>query len=78
MLGAIVELPDYKGFMEELEDANTAREFLLHALGLGYEITEVKPGLDIRKLPNDYVSELAKRYWAIVFLCEYNKYGELQ
>lgn len=76
MLEVGIELPGFKEFLEELDDPSTARDFLQHILGIGYEIVELKTGVDVRTMPDDYTVALAKIYWSQVFLTEYPSYGE--
>lgn len=76
MIGAAVELPDFTEFLAELDDPEVARDFLKHILGIGYEIVELKTGVDVRTLPDEYTVQLAKTYWSQVFLTEYPSYGE--
>lgn len=77
MLGCLeLSSLNLKVFLEDLEDGNTAKDFLLHIAGLGYSITELREGMEVKMLPDDYASILAKRYWATVFLTEYQNYGE--
>ena len=71
-------LPDYKQFMDDLNNGKVAKEFILHAIGLGYHIPELDPKLDIRSLPDEYVVSLAKSYWGVIFLNEYQGYGEME
>lgn len=71
-----VDLPDFKEFLEDLHCGDTARDFLLHIMGIGYTIDELKAGVDIRTLTDECASDLAKRYWVTVFLTEYQDYGE--
>jgi hypothetical protein len=77
MVEVRVELPDFKEFLEDLRDGETARDFLLHIMGIGYTIDELKSGVDIRTLTDECASDLAKRYWMTVFLTEYQDYGDV-
>ena len=76
MIGAALELPDFKEFLVELDDPEVASDFLIHIVGLGYMIKEVQAGSDLRILPHSEMIELAKKYWAEVFLTEYPDYGK--
>jgi len=73
---AVPELPDFRKFLDELEDVKTARDFLMHIVGHGYVIQELKDGQDVRNLADPDAVVLAKSYWGIFFLSEYPDYGE--
>lgn len=76
MIGAEVELPDFKEFLSELEDGATAKDFLMHIVGLGYSIDELPSGVDIRTLQDPEACKLARHYWSVFFLTEFPDYGE--
>jgi len=75
MVETQVDLPDFRTFMEQLQDPDDAREFLLHLMGIGYEIPEVPAGADIRKLSAEETVSLAQMYFGIYYLEEF-PYGE--
>lgn len=73
------KLPDYSEFMEELNDPEKAKDFLLHIAGAaGYVLPEVPEGTDIRDLEKEFSVNLAKMYWGLYFLDEYPYYGKLE
>lgn len=72
------KLPDYSQFMLDLEDPETAIEFLLHLIGVGYIIEEIPKGIDIKELHPEDAVLLAKSYWGVYFLDEFPDYGEIQ
>lgn len=78
MIGAEIELPDFKEFLRDLEDASAARKFLLQVRNMSYTIDELPRGVDIRTLEDAVAVDLAKKYWGQVFLSEYPDFGEYE